>query len=138
MSMRDYAVNDYGLLMTIEMMQMIASNVCKDYTEEDYKDDPYPFNGEIYEKGIVEYISSFTGESIEINDDGTNNRGVCEFYNDDAIWYAPTKNISTLFKVAYKDMDEMIAEFRKRLGEYLPEDFDYRKYIRNISGTYYG
>lgn len=138
MSMRDYAVNDYGLLMTIEMMQMIASKVCDDYTDADYKDDPWSFNQEIYDKGIVEYINSFTGESIEINDDGTNNWGICEYYNDDVIWYTPTKNISTLFKAAYNNMGEMIAELRKRLGEYLPDDFNYRKYIRNISGTYFG
>jgi hypothetical protein len=136
--MRDYAVNDYGLLMTIEMMQMIASKVCDDYTDEDYKDDPYPFNGELYDKGIVEYIGDFTGESIEINDDGTVNWGVSEYYSADIIWYVPTKNISTLFKAAYKDIDEMIEEFRERFGKYFPADFDYRKYIRHISGTYYG
>ena len=138
MSMRDYAVNDYGLLMTIEMMQIIASKVCDGYTEEDYKDDPWAFNEEIYDKGIVEYIGSFTGESTEVRDNGQDNWDVSEYYNDDVIWYAPTKNIPTLFKAAYKDMDEMIEEFRKRLGEYFPADFDYRKYIRHISGTYFG
>ena len=138
MSMRDYAVNDYGLLITIEIMQMIASKVCDDYTEADYTNDPWPFNEELYDKGIVEYIGSFTGESIAINDKGENTWSDSEYYDNDVIWYAPTKNISSLFKAAYENMDEMIAEFRKRLGEYLPEDFDYRKYIRNISGTYYG
>ena len=138
MSMRDYAVDDYGLLMTEEMMKMVASKVCEDYTEEDYEDDEYSFNEEIYAQGIVEYISDFTGESIAINDKGESTWSVSESYSYDAIWYVPTKNISTLFKAAYKDMDEMIEEFRKRLGGYLPTDFDYRKYIRHISGTYYG
>ena len=138
MSMRDYAVNDYGMLMTKEMLKMVASKVCDGYTEADYEDDPWGFNEELYDKGIVEYIGSFTGESIEINDDGINNWGVCEYYNDDVIYYAPTKNISTLFKAAYKNIDEIVDEFRNKLGEYLPADFDYRKYIRNISGTYYG
>lgn len=138
MSMRDYAVNDYGMLMTKEMLKMVASKVCDGYTEADYEDDPWGFNEELYDKGIVEYIGSFTGESIEINDDGINNWGVCEYYDDDVIYYAPTKNISTLFKAAYKNIDEIVDEFRNKLGEYLPADFDYRKYIRNISGTYYG
>ena len=138
MSMRDYAVDDYGLLMTVETMQMIAAKVCDDYTEEDYKEDPWSFNEEIYEKGIVEYIFSFTGESISINDKGESTWDVSEHYNDDCVWYVPTKNISTLFKAAYKNMDEMIEEFRNRLGEYLSEDFEYRKYIRHISGTYFG
>lgn len=138
MSMRDYAVNDYGMLMTKEMLKMVASKACDGYTEVDYEDDPWGFNEELYDKEIVEYIGSFTGESIEINDDGTNNWGVCEYYNDDVIYYAPTKNISTLFKAAYKNIDEIVDEFRNKLGEYLPADFNYRKYIRNISGTYYG
>lgn len=138
MSMRDYAVDDYGLLMTKEMMKMVASKVCEDYTEEDYEDDEWVFNDELYDHGIVEYIGEFTGESTELNDDGSCNWGVSEYYNADIIYYVATKNISTLFKAAYKDMDEMIEEFRNRLGEYFPADFDYRKYIRHISGTYYG
>ena len=138
MSMRDYAVNDYGLLMTEEAMQMIASKVCEDYTEEDYKDDPFGFNEVIYNEGIVEFISSFTGESIIINDNGENLWGNGEYYNDDVIYYVPTKNISTLFKAAYNNIDEMIEEFKGKLGKYLPAEFDYRKHIRNISGTYYG
>lgn len=138
MSMRDYAVDDYGLLMTKEMMKMVVSKVCEDYTEDDYTEDPLGFNEELYDKGIVEYIGSFTGESIVLNDNGENIWSVSESYDDDMIYYVPTSKISTLFKAAYKDMDEMINEFRNRLGEYLPTDFDYRKYIRHISGTYYG
>ena len=138
MSMRDYAVDDYGLLMNKEMVKAIASKVCDDFTEEEYNDYPFEFAYELYDKGIVEYINSFTGEAIAINDNGENSWGVSEYYNDDVIYYVPTKNISTLFKAAYKDMEEMIEEFKSRLGEYLSEDFEYRKYIRHISGTYFG
>lgn len=138
MSMRDYAVDDYGLLMTTEMMKMVASKVCDDYTEEDYDEDEYAFNEELYNKGIVEYISEFNGEAIAISDDGENAWCDSEYYGCETIWYVPAKNISTLFKAAYKDMDEMIEEFKNRLEEYFPSDFDYRKYIRHISGTYYG
>ena len=138
MSMRDYAVDDYGLLMTRETLKIIASNVCDGYTEEEYDEDEFAFNEELYGKGIVEYISDFTGESITIDDNGESNWCISESYSSDVIYYAPTKNISTLFKAAYENMDEMIEEFRKRLGKYLPSDFDYRKYIRHISGTYYG
>lgn len=138
MSMRDYAVNDYGLLVTEEIVKNIASKVCNDYTEEEYKEDPFGFAYQLYENGLVEYISSFTGESIAIDDNGVQIWGYSEYYNDDVIYYCPTQKISTLFKAAYENMDEMIAEFKQKIGEYLPEDFDYRKYIRNISGTYYG
>lgn len=138
MSMRDYAVDDYGLLMTKEMLKMVASKVCEDYTEEDYDDDEFSFNEDLYVEGIVEYIGDFTGETISINDNGESNWGVSESYSSDILWYVATKNISTLFKAAYKDINEMVDEFRERLGEYFPDDFNYREYIRHISGTYFG
>ena len=108
MSMRDYAVNDYGLLITEEIVKSIASKVCEGYTEEEYKEDPFGFAYELYENGLVEYIGSFTGESIIINDNGENLWGNGEYYNDDVIYYVPTKNISTLFKAAYNNIDEMV------------------------------
>lgn len=138
MSMRDYAVDDYGLLMTREMMKMVASKVCDDYTEDDYEDDEFVFNEVLYDEGIVEYIGSFTGEAIAINDKGENVWGDSESYDDDFIYYVPTNAASTLFNAAYGSIDEMIEEFKEKLGEYLSEDFDYKKYIRHISGTYYG
>ena len=35
-------------------------------------------------------------------------------------------------------MEEIVEELKSKVGEYLPEDFDYRKNIRHISGTYFG
>ena len=138
MSMRDYAVDDYGLLMTREMMKMVVSKVCEDYTEEDYEDDEFAFNEVLYDEGLVEYIGDFTGESIVINDKGENVWGDSESYDCDYIYYVPTNAVSTLFKAAYNSVDEMIEEFKEKIGEYFPADFDYRKYIRHISGTYFG
>ena len=34
MSMRDYAVNDYGLLMTKEMLKAVASKAIDGYSDE--------------------------------------------------------------------------------------------------------
>ena len=36
MSMRDYAVNDYGLVMTRDMLKTICSKYYREYTEEEY------------------------------------------------------------------------------------------------------
>ena len=33
---------------------------------------------------------------------------------------------------------ELTNEFKEKLGEYLPDNFDYRNHIRHISGCYYG
>jgi hypothetical protein len=136
--MRDYAVDDYGLIMTTETLKLIASRVFEDYTEGDYDEDEYYFNDRLYEAGIIEQIGEFTGEAMEIDNDGKNTWNTGETYSWDTIYYVPVRHTSTLFKAAYSNMDELVDEFKKRLYEYLPEDFDYRGYIRRIVGTYYG
>lgn len=138
MSMRDYAVNDYGLLLTEETLRIIASKVCNNYTDEAYKEDEFAFKDSLYDKGIVDKISEFTGEAFAINDIGETLWFTSDFFDYDMIWFVHTKKISMLFRAAYRDMDELINEFKERLGEYLPADFDYRNNIRHISGTYYG
>ena len=138
MSMRDYAVDHYGLLMTKETLKIVASQVCDEYTEEDYDEDEFRFNDELYEAGIIEYIGEFTGEAMEIDDEGKNEWNTGEAYNWDTIYYVPISNMSTLFKAAYNNMSELVNEFKEKLCEYLPDDFDYRGNIRRIVGTYYG
>ena len=135
MSMRDYAVDDYGLLLTEKTMKIIASKVCDDF--EDMEEDEYGYA--LYEKGICEYIGDFSGEAIRITDDGYHEYGNNgESYSGDQIFYVPMRSYSTLFKPAYENMEALIAEFKEKLGEYLPEDFDYRANIRHIVGTYFG
>ena len=133
MSMRDYAVSDYGLLLDDETMKIILSRVYPDYTDED--DMAY----ELYDKGICEYISDFTGEAMRISDNG----GIiwssdCEDFSHEVIAYVPASNFPTLFERAYENIYDLIDEFKGKLGEYLPDGFDYRDKIRHISGTYFG
>ena len=133
MSMRDYAVSDYGLLLDEETIKIIASKVLADYTDED--DMAYG----LYDEGICEYISEFTGESMPISKDGQ--IVWCadsEDYRNEVIAYIPISNFPTLFKKAYENIDEIIDEFKGKVGEYLPDEFDYRSKIRYISGTYFG
>ena len=91
MSMRDYAVDDYGLIMTRDMLKTICSKYCPDYTKKKYDNDECGFNNDLYEAGA-----------------------------------------------AYHNMDDLVSELRWSLHDYLPIDFDYKKYIRHIVGTYYG
>lgn len=138
MSMRDYAINDYGLVMTREMLKTICSNYYREYTEEKYNNDEYSFNDALYEEGVVEYISGFTGEAMVIDDNGNDDYNSSEAYNDDTIYYVPTQNYGTLFKAAYANMEELESEFRNKFNKYFPDDFDYRKHICHIVGTYFG
>lgn len=135
MSMGNYAVDDYGLLLTEGTMKVIASKVCDDF--EDMEEDEYGYS--LYEKGICEYVSEFEGEAGILLDNGLNNWVTGgEIYNEDSIYYIPCKSYPTLFKAAYENMDALIAEFKEKVGEYLPKDFDYRSNIRHIVGTYWG
>lgn len=137
MSMREYAVTDYGFVLDKETIKLIASKVFDDFVDDDeaYGDWGY----ELYDKGICEYISEFVGEAQEINDDGAFYwGGDYEYYNNDAICYIPLAKYPTLFKKAYNNIDEIVDEIKSKLGEYLTEDFDYRSRICHICGTYYG
>ena len=135
MSMRDYPVDDYGLLLTKDMMRSIVSKVIDDFEEID--EDEY--GDALYEEGICEYIGDFTGEAGILCDDGMNDWiKTGEMYNGDIIYYIPISSYPTLFKAAYNNMDDLIEEFKSRVGDYLPKDFNYRKQIRHIVGTYFG
>lgn len=61
MSMREYAVDTYGILLDDDLMKQLASKICDDYSDDDYEEDPYGFN-EIVEEALtcVDYISNFT------------------------------------------------------------------------------
>lgn len=144
MSMRDYAVRDFGLVLDKDAMKCVAKKLyMKDCETEDgfdeaFEDDPWGFCEGVESKFNLSSCSNFTGEAKMIDDNGLDDWRDSLFYSDDAIYYLPTKKCSTLFKAAYSSFDEIIAEFKKTIGEYLPEDFDYRNNFRMITGTYFG
>lgn len=141
MSMRDYAVYDYGLLLTKEMMKTLAEKHCKDFTEEDFEMDEFGFYEEVEDVfgGNIEYICEFTGEAKYVEDSGDCGWG-CDtiYFNGAYIYYIPINRRLTLFKAAYKNMDDMIDDFKERVGKYMPDNFDYRANMRYIVGTYWG
>lgn len=138
MSMRDYAVNDYGLVLDEDMLKIIASQYCEGYTEEDYNEDESGFHDELYNAGIVEYISEFSGEAICITDNGIDDWRNTDTCYSDWIYYIPASKVSTLFEPAYNNIEEMVNEFKEKIGKYFTENFNYREHIRHIVGTYYG
>lgn len=139
MSMQHYAVNDYGLYLDFETMNHMASKICDDYTPEAFADDEWHFMNELYEQCVVDYIGELTGEALCVQDDGRPMWGVPHWvYSNDTCWYIPLFKQSRMFGAAYQSMEEVIAELRDRLGKYLPDDFDYRKNLCLVCGTYFG
>lgn len=133
MSMRDYAYEDYGLVLNEETIKMICEKVFADDLH-DGEDGGYA----LYEAEICQIANNFTGELYPITDEGKDNWDRSETPDDDSIFYIPVEKYPSLFKTAYNNMDELVAEFKKALGEYLPADFDYRSNIRHIVGTTWG
>lgn len=135
MSMRDYAVDDYGLVLDKEAMKAMISKLGIMVIDEE----DFDFSYYLYDEGICEYISEFTGEAQAINDDGYFDFSRdYESYNSDSIAYVPLAKYPTLFKRAYNNMEEIIDELKLKIGKYVPEDFDYRSRICHICGTYFG
>ena len=91
----------------------------------------------MWDAGLVEYIGNFTGDATVIDDNGKDMYEDYESYDADTIYYVATEKFPSLFKTAYSSMDELESEFKNKFNRYFPEDFDYRKHICHIVGTYF-
>lgn len=82
-------------------------------------------------------LSEFEGsaETIE-SDDLPEEEKVSIDSSDDTVSYILTGNSCSLFHQAYKNVKEIEQEFRRRLKDFLPDDFPIRKYIVELTGTY--
>ena len=132
MSMREYAYEDYGLILDKPTMEHI-------YVKK--------FNEPIGDEDVAEALCDvefctcapqFTGEAFNIEDDGKDswsNSLVCAC---DEVYYVPFNQYPSLFKAPYNDINEIVEEFKEKLGEYMPEDYDYRANLKHIIGTVWG
>lgn len=133
MGMREYSLSNYGLVIDEETSNYMASVFFDDYDE----GLEYNWQIELCGSGVGVFISEFTGNIFSIKDDGSCENFTTEGFTADQIFYIPIVKYPTLFSAAYKNMEELIKEFKNRVGKYLPDDFDYKNNIRYICGTYY-
>ena len=138
MSMREYSINEYGLMLTQETMKQLAKELVKDFSEEEYNEECWEFDDLVSEKIGAEYLSNFSGDIILLADNGGDDWYNVDNFTDDVVHFVPLKNYPTLFKKAYENVEEIVSEMKYRVGKYLPEDFDYRNNLRHICGTCYG
>lgn len=133
MSMRDYACEDYGLVLDQSAMRYICKTM--------FVDDPVEEGDEgcaLYEAEVCNLFGQFTGEAFGIQENGNDTWDNSTSYSCDEVYYVPLKKCPSLFDTAYKDINEIIEELKEKIGEYLPEDYDYRSNIRHIVGTTFG
>ena len=139
MGMRNSAVEDFGLVIDEEVGKYMLDKLSKE-TGREFDEDDDDVGYMLYEEGICEYIPEFTGEVFELNNEGNPmfSSDKTEYYQYDSVFYVPLMKRPSLFKQAYVNMEDIIRELKGRVGKYLPEGFDYRGNLRNISGVYYG
>lgn len=83
MSMRDYAVDDYGLVLFSNDLRLLAEKIVDDFSECDWENDMYSIIEDVVGKLGIEYISSFTGETYQLLDDGDVDWADSDLFNDE-------------------------------------------------------
>lgn len=136
MSMRNYAVDEYGLLIDDAAIRYVARNLKKNNVEEPDWDDIAAAEEEL----DCYYTSEFYGEAFAIRDDGRDDydSDTRLLFDGDVLYLIPLRRYPTLFSTAYNNMQEVIAEVRQGVERLLPQDFDYRNHLRHVIGSYVG
>ena len=132
MSMRNYAISEYGMVLSESQIYQIAKVLipAQEWAEEDWESaDIYDF---IDKLDIVSYCSDFEGEALMITDDGYDWDKSIIYNNSDFICYIPLDKYPTLFKAAYCNIEEAKNEIRERICDAIDVN------IYNIVGTYFG
>lgn len=137
MSMRDYALTDHGLILDEDTLKYMAEKTCEDYSG-DWDEDPYYYIGSLMDRFGIYEVDNFSGEVCPIGRDGDCEHENPVYFSEETIYYIPTLLAPTFLRAAYESYDEIKEEFEMRLGEALPEDFDYGSKICYISGVCFG
>lgn len=132
MSMREYAYEDYGLVLDKATMEHIyVKKFNEPIGDEDVID-------ALWDSEFCTLAPEFTGEAFRIEDDGKDGWYDTLVYACDAVYYVPFDKYPSLFDAPYSNIDEIIEEFKTKIGEYMPDGYDYRTNLRHIVGTTFG
>ena len=138
MSMRDYAVEDYGIVLRKDDLKRICAKIfSEEFTEDDWETDPYGFIESLQDRIDLCSCGDFTGEAIAIGRDGRDQYWNSITFSGESLYYVAIRKYPTLFKGAYECFDDMVDDFKIMMSEYTSEDFDFTN-VRHIVGTYFG
>lgn len=135
MSMRDYGVDDYGIVLN----GLGAKRGKHPDFDENWLE-------EMYENETISCQSNCTAEAAPLSDQGHPDWNHVDYFNCESIYYIALKKCPTLFKRAYKDMkeiiDELVASYKaaRKEDNRLPKltRKEIRGMLRYISGSYNG
>lgn len=138
MSRHVYAVEDYGLLLDHEALMTLSCQVF-DKTPEDVKrEGENNVFADLMDHEDFAYVSFFSGETLFVDDHG-NDAWTLFAYECDTVYFVPVRKYPSLFagSAPYKNVEELVKEFREVLGGRLP-NYDIRNHICHIIGTQTG
>ena len=119
-SLKDFTPKDYEKVMAevskahIELVDKLSKEDIDFFDDYDESDD---IQYALYEYGICEYISEFTGEANTLRDDGLISWDLDKvtYYQGDLVCFVGLR-FPTLFKQTYKDMDEIVDGLKYKLA----------------------
>ena len=127
-----------NLIDTYGIKKVVYDNLIPEEFLDEYQDDLFARELIIDEIDGVTMASDFEGEITTKWSDKCGNVNPLNLELDDNfILYIRPEKSADFFKQAYANPEEMLAEFKEKLSNYLPDDFPFWKYIVSIDGTYY-
>ena len=85
------------------------------------------------------YCSEFTGNEVSLYDREMLKKDDPKetSFDTDDIAYVFAERTASLFHAAYTDFAELVAEFREKMKNILPQGFPIEKHIVELNGTYF-
>lgn len=138
MSMKEYGTFGRGLVIPDNLIEYVATH-SENWDQEVYENDFSTFFEENRMLGGKQVLS-FTECSGDFFDIDDLHYIVFDEYeiNEESFYIIEMDKYPSLFAQAYKDLDEIVEEFKSAVGKYFPDDFDYQKYLVSYHGTYWG
>ena len=137
MSMREYVTTGKGLVIPEKLIEYVIKH-SENFNEEYYGKEYYDFfsdYGTLGGKNIISFIEC-SGDFFDL--DEREDRYIEEDIDMDTFYIIEIDKYPSLYKQAYNNIDEIVEEYKKAVGKYFPEDFDYKKYLVTFIGTYWG
>lgn len=138
MSMSEYPVSSYGLLIPREYENQFISalNTKTDEQFTSFYDIVYDQYELSSEQSIYVDVDDQNAEFCVI--DNNNSRDYLDVRDIDGGIIIPFDKNPQLIGAAYQSISEIIDEMKDHVGDYLPSDFPYEKYIGEYTGIFWG
>ena len=135
---QNYAFVDYGMYLNDETSRILAKTVCG-FEKADWEEDSSECIQAVYEKlcDVISVVGQFSGVVAPVNSDGSVLWDDEIEFDNDTVYYIPLGKEVHLFKAPYENIDEIVAEFKEKIGKYLPSDFDYTSNLYRVFGTFW-